>query len=205
MRREAKSKASRAWKTNSSNDNPLVVFVSFPFFLQQVPFSTTRCQKQTVNPWFNETFSVKQVVTEDFIDYLSHSALEIELWGAPDSKIDPEDEAMVKQVVQVGELIEFDLREALEHQDEEDDEEVDIAFLNEQLDDTKHELKVQRDVVKQAKAEREKADKEKLQVEEQKEKLKKELEEKIRALEDKAKKDADAIAKLKASNICSVM
>ncbi|GMH75543.1 hypothetical protein TL16_g06796 [Triparma laevis f. inornata] len=180
------------------------VFVSFPFFLQQVPFCTTRCQKQTVNPWFNETFSVKQVITEDFIDYLSHNALEIELWGAPDSKIDPEEEERSKQVVLVGECIEIDVKEI--EDEEEDEEELDIAFLNEQLDDTRHELKVQRDVVKQAKAEREKADKEKERLEKAKAEEKSEFEGKIKELEEKARKDKEAIEKLKAgSGICLVM
>ena len=178
------------------------VFVSFPFFLQQVPFSTTRCQKQTVNPWFNETFSVKQVVTEDFIDYLAHNALEIELWGAPDSKIDPHEEELLKRVILYGKEIEIDLLESNAEEEELDDE-IDLKYLTEQLDDTKHELKVQRDHVRQAKAEREKTETEKRELVKQKEAERSELEAKIKSLEEKARVDAEAIKKLK-SGICVV-
>jgi hypothetical protein len=99
------------------------VFVSFPFFLMNVPFSTTRCNKATVNPWFNETFSVKQVITEDFIDYLSHNALEIELWGAPESlvKADTGEEAALV----FGEEIQIDVSDVVVEDVLEDDD-VDI-------------------------------------------------------------------------------
>ena len=124
-------------------------FVSFPFFLQNIPFSTTRCQTKTVNPWFNETFSVKQVITEDFIDYIAHNALEVELWGAPDSKIEIGDHPSAK--AKYGDEIQIDETSSSAVPAEEEEEEVDVAFLNEQLEDSKHELKVLREVGRQEK------------------------------------------------------
>ena len=128
------------------------VFVSFPFFLQTVPFATTRCMKSTVNPWFNETFSLQQVITEDFIDYLSHDALEIEIWGAPENAItaaEAYDQSMHAHYV-IGEVIEIDLVAKADIQIDED--EADVNFLTEQLDEVTQELKVQKEVAKEEKA-----------------------------------------------------
>ena len=125
------------------------VFVSFPFFLNTQPFSTTRCNKATVNPWFNETFSVKQVITEDFIDYLSHNAVEIELWGAPESLV-KEGQGDAKEATPVGEEIEADVLEegaAAAHEDEEGGEQ-DVGHLHDRVEDLEHELKVAKDVAK---------------------------------------------------------
>ena len=123
------------------------VFVSFPFFLQNVPFNTTRCNKATVNPWFNETFGVQQVITEDFIGYLSHNAMEIELWGAPES--------LVKVVVGeggagrlVGVPVGLDENVGGEEEVALDEDDVDVAYLHEKLEDLEHELKVVKEVGK---------------------------------------------------------
>ena len=122
------------------------VFISFPFFLQSTPFATARCNKATVNPWFNETFGISQMITKDFIDYLSHSAIEIELWGAPESSIKSKfSSARFEESYNVGDTIEIDEKE-IKSGAVEDEEDLDAAFLAEQLEDCKQELKIQKEV-----------------------------------------------------------
>ena len=151
------------------------------------------------------TFAHEHLLPSNAINTSSqaHNALEIELWGAPDSKIDPQEEELLKKVVLYGREVEVDLLED-DHEEEELDDEVDIQYLTEQLDDTKHELKVQRDVVRQAKAEREKTEAEKNELKKQKESERSDLEAKIKSLEEKAKTDAETIKKLK-SSVCEIM
>jgi len=50
-------------------------------FLDRGGFTTPRCSRNTVNPTFDAMFSLTQIVTDDFIEYLSNSALEVQVWG----------------------------------------------------------------------------------------------------------------------------
>jgi len=133
------------------------VFVSFPFFLQSTPFATSRCSKNTVNPWFNETFGVQQIITEDFIDYLSHSALEVEVWGAPESAIKSKfSSVQFEEGYSAGEEIVVD-EIVVDAGGTIEEEELDAAYLAEQLEDIRGELKVQREVAAHEKHINEKA------------------------------------------------
>jgi hypothetical protein len=181
------------------------VFVSFPFFLSTVPFATTRCQTRTVNPWFNETFGIRQVVTEDFIDYLAHNALEVEVWGAPDSKVEESDAG---GEAEYGDVIALDVEikeEALVGGGAIDDDELDVAFLNEQLEDSRHELKMQKEL---GKKERDRRDILVKELEEKKREIElngKEMDKKLKGLEEEKELMKQEIKKLKGSKVCSVM
>ena len=181
------------------------VFVSFPFFLSTVPYATTRCQTRTVNPWFNETFGIRQVITEDFIDYLSHNALEVEVWGAPDSKVE---EKEVSGEAEYGDIIALDEEiqvEALAGGGAIDDDELDVAFLNEQLEDSRHELKMQKELSKKEKDKRDSLLKELEKKQREIDKNGKEMEMKLKGLEEEKAKMIEEMNKLKGSKVCSVM
>lgn len=57
------------------------VFVCSSFFLQQAHLITSRCKETTVNPYFEASFSLSQIITDDFLAYLANSALELQVWG----------------------------------------------------------------------------------------------------------------------------
>jgi len=57
------------------------VFARTMFFLRHEAFTTPRCVATTVNPCFDSTFRVSQIITEDFLIYLNTDALELQVWG----------------------------------------------------------------------------------------------------------------------------
>lgn len=64
----------RAMPTSS-----LQVFARTMFFLRHEAFTTPRCVATTVNPCFDSTFRVSQIITEDFLIYLDTDALELQV------------------------------------------------------------------------------------------------------------------------------
>lgn len=54
-------------------------FVSFKFFLEKMPLSTATCGARTTNPKWEQTISLFQIVNDDLLQYISNSALEIEV------------------------------------------------------------------------------------------------------------------------------
>jgi len=81
------------------------VFVSFRFFLRKEPCATARCGAVTTTPRFEQTIALRQLITGDFLDYLSNGALELEVWGAPESKLSPA--AALRAVPPAGEPLLF--------------------------------------------------------------------------------------------------
>mmetsp|Transcript_46333 Transcript_46333/g.79913 ORF Transcript_46333/g.79913 Transcript_46333/m.79913 type:complete len:1029 (-) Transcript_46333:99-3185(-) len=59
-------------------------FVKFDFFLTDTPFSTPHFPLSTINPSIDHTITVDQVVTPEFIEYVSSAALTLELWASVD-------------------------------------------------------------------------------------------------------------------------
>jgi len=56
------------------------VFAKFDFFLTDSPFCTPHFPLTSINPTLDHTFTVEQVVTPEFVEYVSSAALTLELW-----------------------------------------------------------------------------------------------------------------------------
>lgn len=54
------------------------MFVRASFFLQPSPLLTPRCAKNTVNPALETVFQLHQMITDDFLTYLTNGALELQ-------------------------------------------------------------------------------------------------------------------------------
>lgn len=59
------------------------VYVSTSFFLRRSQFSTARCDKDTVSPLFQASFSLTQIITDDFLAYVANDPLELQVLGQP--------------------------------------------------------------------------------------------------------------------------
>jgi len=130
-------------------------FVSFKFFLQEIPMTTSRSGRKSVNPEFHETLGVDQIITEDFLTYLTDRAIELEVWaqaenaatGPPvgeeavgDEMSDGEDGDLMDQSVGGFSL------ETLETRG------MDISRVMDKLEDAERELRVHRETAEQKEA-----------------------------------------------------
>ena len=62
--------------------------MSFKFFLETKPLASACCAQRTPHPKWDQTVSVKQIVNDDFVHYVANEAVELEIWGAPDTTLE---------------------------------------------------------------------------------------------------------------------
>ena len=67
------------------------VFVSFRFFLEAKPLASGCCGQRTQHPKWDQTLSVTQIVNDDFVHFVSNEAVELEVWGAPETTLEEAD------------------------------------------------------------------------------------------------------------------
>ena len=62
--------------------------MSFRFFLETKPLASACCAQRTPHPKWDQTVSIKQIVNDDFVHYVSNEAVELEIWGAPETNLE---------------------------------------------------------------------------------------------------------------------
>ena len=65
------------------NQSHTQVFASTTFFLQHGALITSRSEESTINPCFDATFRVFQIITDDFLVYLENETLELQVCTLP--------------------------------------------------------------------------------------------------------------------------
>lgn len=63
-------------------------FVRTKWFLSTHTLDTPRSPRASINPRFDAVFTITQIITADFLDYLASSSLELQLWGARNPRCD---------------------------------------------------------------------------------------------------------------------
>ena len=70
-------------------DRSNFVTAMYKFFLEADQDSTQPCDKKTTIPTFNFRKTYSLVVTEELVKYVTHDAVEFEVWGSPDGGSPP--------------------------------------------------------------------------------------------------------------------